>query len=71
MTDVDPSLERLWHYRFTRPDGTELDAKELDGDQAADAWAHELSKSTKSPVVIHRNEGGDDWKYITEVDDRP
>jgi len=71
MTDVDPSLDRLWNYRFTRPGGVEIEIKELDGDDTAETWAHELSRSSNSPVIIHRDEGGSDWKYITEVDDRP
>ncbi len=71
MNDVDPALDHLWYYRFTRPDGTEIEVQELAGDKTASAWAHDLSRSSGAAVVIHRNEGGDDWTYVTEVDDPP
>jgi hypothetical protein len=71
MTDLHSPGGAQQPYRFTRPDGTELETSEQAGDDAADSRAHELSRAQRVPVIIHRQEAGDDWAYVTEVDDRP
>lgn len=71
MTDVQPSSDRLLRYRFSRPGGADVETRELNGDEAAESWARELSKSNVAPIIIHRHRGLDDWEYITEVDERP
>lgn len=72
MTDAEPSVGRLWKYRFSQPDGVEVETAELSGDDTAAAWARELSKSKNASIVIHRHSGHvDAWEYVTEVDERP
>jgi hypothetical protein len=71
MTDVEPSFARLWNYRFSQPDGTEVETAEFNGDDTAETRARELSKSNDAPIVIHRHSGHiDAWEYLTEVDER-
>lgn len=71
MTDTEPGSERTWQYRFTQPDGTEIEAREFNGDDTAEAYARDLSKTRSIPIVIHRFHGHVDWQYVTEVDERP
>jgi hypothetical protein len=71
MTDVQPPSDRLRRYRFSRPGGVDVETRELNGDDAAESWARELSRSNVVPIIIRRHRGLDDWEYITEVDERP
>ena len=68
MTDRDPSGGRTWRYRFTRPGEIEIETRELEGDEAAEAYARELSKSQQTAVVVHRWHGVS-WEYLTEADE--
>jgi hypothetical protein len=72
MTNADPSLGRLWSYRFTQPGGPEVETGEFNADAAAETRARELSKLNDTPIVIHRHSAHvDAWEYVTEVDERP
>jgi hypothetical protein len=72
MTDVGSSSARLWNYRFSQPDGTEVETGEFSGDDTAETRARELSTSHDAPIVIHRHSAHvDAWEYVTEVDQRP
>jgi hypothetical protein len=65
------SSGRLWKYRFTQPDGIEVEISDFSGDDAADARARELSKAKDAPIAIHRHSSHvDAWEYVTEVDER-
>lgn len=68
MTDTGgpPKTAR---YRFTRPDETEIDTRELGTDEEAEAVARELSRAQNVVVVIERF-GHVDWEYVTEADER-
>lgn len=62
---------KLWQYRFTRPDGSEVATPELPDDAAAETLARELSVAEGIPVVIHRHSAHvDSWEYVTEADGR-
>jgi hypothetical protein len=69
MTDPEPSLNKRWRYRFSRPGDIEIEIRELDGDDGAAAHARELSTSQDTPVIIQRHDHVD-WEYVTEVDER-
>ncbi|HTT90565.1 MAG TPA: hypothetical protein VMF65_13520 [Acidimicrobiales bacterium] len=69
MTDTGPHPAKS-SYRFSRPDGTELEVRELDNDEAAEMIAREISRAQAVPVVIERY-GHVDWEYVTEADERP
>jgi len=72
MTDAEPSSSRLWRYRFSLPDETEVETSEFNGDDTAEACARDVSRSNNSPIVIHRHSAlVDAWEYVTEVDERP
>ena len=72
MSDVQPSLGKLWNYRFSQSDGTEVETGEFENDESAETRAREISTSNEAPVVIHRHSGHvDAWEYVTEVDERP
>jgi hypothetical protein len=71
MSDTEPTSGSTEQYRFSRPDGDEIETREFNGDDAAEAFASELSKSKSIPVVIHRLYGSVDWRYLTEADERP
>jgi hypothetical protein len=70
MTHTDPSSGRTWLYRFSRPGGIEIETRELSGDDTAETYARELSKSQVVPVIIERHDHVD-WEYVTEADERP
>jgi hypothetical protein len=70
MSDTTPSLDRTWHYRFSRPGDIEIEVQELTSDEAAETYARSLSRSNKSPVIIQRLLGHVDWAYVTEVDEQ-
>lgn len=70
MTDHGPSSSGAERYRFTRPGGIEIETSELDGDNAAEAHARDLSKGRDTPVIVERRDHVD-WEYLTEVDARP
>jgi hypothetical protein len=70
MTNTEPSSGKTWQYRFSRPDGVEIETCELNRDDAAEAHARELSKAQESPIVVQRHDMVD-WEYVTEVDERP
>jgi hypothetical protein len=70
MTHTDPSSGRTWLYRFSRPGGIEIETRELSGDETAETYARELSKSQVVPVIIERHDHVD-WEYVTEADERP
>jgi hypothetical protein len=69
MTDTGPHPAKASRYRFSRPDGAEIEIQELDSDDAAEMVARELSKAQDIPVVIERF-GHVDWEYVTEADER-
>ncbi len=72
MSNQPPSSGRLWTYRFSRPDGVEIETRTFNADTMAEAWARELSKSNKQAIVIHRHsQHVDAWEYVDEVDERP
>ena len=72
MTDKEPSPGKLWNYRFSQPGGTVVETGEFKCDDTAETRARELSKSSESPIIIHRHSGHvDAWEYVTEVDERP
>jgi hypothetical protein len=66
MTETGPQLGM---YRFSRPDGTEIETRKVDDDDAAEAVARELSQAQQVPVTIERY-GHVDWEYVTEADER-
>ncbi len=70
MTHTDPPSGRTRLYRFSRPGGIEIETRELNGDDAAEIYARELSKSQVVPVIIERHDHVD-WEYVTEADERP
>jgi hypothetical protein len=71
MTDAEPSAGKLWTYRFSEPDKTQLETTRFSSDEAAEERARQLSKSKDAPVVLHRqSEHIDAWEYVTEVDER-
>jgi hypothetical protein len=69
MSETRPAAEKTWRYRFSRPDGEEIEIGEFTGDEAAEARARALSKAQDAPVVIGRHDHVD-WEYVTEVDER-
>ena len=69
MTDTEPNFGRTWQYRFSREGDTEIETREFNGDDTAEAYARELSKSQQIPVIIKRFLGHVQWEYITEVDE--
>ncbi len=70
MTDSRPSSAGAQRYRFTRPGGVEIETNELESDDAAEAYARDLSKGQGTPVIVERHDHVD-WEYVTEVDTRP
>jgi hypothetical protein len=71
MSDPSAPAPRLWRYRFTDPDGGEIEVAELTSDEAAEDRARELSGSHQSVVVVHRHSGHvDAWEYVSEADER-
>jgi hypothetical protein len=72
MTESEPSVGRQWSYRFRQPDGVEIATRDLNGDNAAETLARELSKSAGGPVIVHRLQRlANSWEYVAEVDARP
>jgi hypothetical protein len=69
MSDLGPQAKPA-RYRFSRPDQTEIEIRELDNDEVAEMIARELSRAQEVPVVIERY-GHVDWEYVTEADERP
>jgi len=69
MTQSGPPSDRASLYRFTRPDGTEVEERELADDDAAEDYARQLSKAQQIPVTIERHNHVD-WEYVTEADER-
>jgi hypothetical protein len=70
MTESGPASAKTRRYRFSRPDGEELEIAEFTGDEAAETYARALSKTQEVPVIIGRHDHVD-WEYVTEVDERP
>jgi hypothetical protein len=71
MTDADATPGPVWSYRFIQPDETEIATKDLGSDGAAEAAARDLSKSTNTPVIVHRlQRAAGSWEYVIEVDER-
>ena len=56
MTETGPAAAKTWRYRFTRPDGEEIEVGEFTGDEAAETRARTISKAEDSPVVIGRHD---------------
>jgi hypothetical protein len=72
MADTEPSVGGTRRYQLSRPDETVVETGDFDGDDAAEARARELSKSTNSPIVVKGHSAHvDSWVYVTEVDERP
>jgi hypothetical protein len=69
MTDTEPPSGRTWRYRFSLPDGEEIEICELNGNDTAEQYARELSKARQVPIVIQYHDVVD-WVYVTEVDQR-
>jgi hypothetical protein len=70
MTDTGPTLGNTSLYRFLLPGEIEIETREASDDDAAAAYARELSKAREAPVIIKRRDHVD-WEYVTEVDERP
>ena len=71
MTDQPGTAAHLWRYRFTKPDGSEVESIELVDDATAESHARELSSAGASPIRVHRHSGHvEDWEYVIEVDER-
>lgn len=70
MSETGPASGATWRYRFSKPGGVEVETRELDGDDAAESYAIELSKDQDSPIVVHRLIRDEDWRYLTEADER-
>jgi hypothetical protein len=70
MTDTAPPSGKTWLYRFSRPGDAEIETRELNGDDAAEAYARGLPVAQETPIVIQRHDHVD-WEYVTEIDDRP
>jgi hypothetical protein len=72
VTDAQRTSDKLWNYRFSRPDGSEVGTGQFTNDAAAEEQARELSKADEAPIVVHRHSAHvDAWEYVTEVDERP
>lgn len=69
MTDTEPSFDRTWLYRFSRPGDIEVETRELNGDDTAETYARELSTAQETSIIIKRHDHVD-WEYVTEVDER-
>jgi hypothetical protein len=69
MTNAGSSSGRTWRYRFSLPDGEEIDILELDSNESAEDHAREVSKARQAPVVVQYHDLVD-WVYVTEVDQR-
>jgi hypothetical protein len=69
-TESGPAATKTWRYRFSRPDGEEIEIGEFTSDEAAETYARALSKTAEVPVKIGRHDHVD-WEYVTEVDERP
>jgi hypothetical protein len=67
---TDTSLGKTSLYRFLQPGEIEVETRELNGDEAAQTYARELSKARNAPIIIKRRDHVD-WEYVTEVDERP
>lgn len=71
MSDPPAPGRRLWRYRFSDPDGTEVEVAELGSDGAAEDHARALSTARDAVVVVHRHSGHvDAWEYVSEADER-
>ncbi len=70
MNDTGPSSSITRRYRFSRPGEVEIEVREFDAVDDAEAYARELSKGQGSPVIIEHHDHVD-WEYVTEVDERP
>jgi hypothetical protein len=70
MTHTEPSSGSTSRYQFSQSDGVEIETRELEDDEAAAAYARELSKTRQDAIVIKRHDHVD-WEYVTEVDETP
>jgi hypothetical protein len=68
VTDTE-SAGRSWRYRFSQPGDIEIEIRDLNGDDAAETYARELSTAQQIPIIIKRHDHVD-WEYLTEVDER-
>ncbi|MDA8062289.1 MAG: hypothetical protein M0T80_07650 [Actinomycetota bacterium] len=60
-------------YRFATTDNaaSDDDDRELDDDQAAEAYARERSRAEGSVITVHRHSAHvDAWEYVSEADER-
>jgi hypothetical protein len=69
MTNTGQSSGRTWRFRFSLPEGEEIEILELNSNEAAEDHARELSKARQVPVVVQYHDVVD-WVYVTEVDQR-
>jgi hypothetical protein len=70
MTHTEPSSGNTSRYQFSLSDGVEIEVRDLEDDDAAAAYARELSKARQDAIVIKRHDHVD-WEYVTEVDETP
>jgi hypothetical protein len=70
MTPTEPSSGSTSRYQFSLPGGVEIEVRELADDDAAAAYARELSNARQDAIVIKRHDHVD-WEYVTEVDETP
>jgi hypothetical protein len=71
VSETGAAEGKKWSYRFSQPGGVEIETGEFESDEAAETYAHELSRSRDVPVIVHRLKGRVDWEYLTEADARP
>lgn len=70
MTHTGPSSGSTSLYQFSLPGGIEIETRDLEDDDAAAAYARELSRARQDAIVIKRHDHVD-WEYVTEVDETP
>lgn len=64
-----PSFGRQWLYRFLLPDGTEVEARELDGNDTAQMYAREeLCKAQRKAITIERRSYAGSWEFVVTVE---
>ncbi len=72
MTSTGPSFGRHWLYRFSLPEGTEIEERELDANDTAEMFARtELCKEHGKTIVIERRRYAGAWEVVARVEVQP